>query len=87
MSKVELKPLDVEEVKSLPFGNDTLVKLFSSESIMPFKWIASRSLMQYRMIAPLNQMVLRLRMICNFDEGLENNDREKKDNYPTEVKV
>ena len=43
--------------------------------------------MQYRMIAPLNQMVLRLRMICNFDEGLENNDREKKNNYPTEVKV
>ena len=31
VSKVDLKCLDVEEVKSVPFRNDTLVKLFSSE--------------------------------------------------------
>jgi hypothetical protein len=31
--KVVLEPLVVEEVKSVPFGRDTLVKLFSSETI------------------------------------------------------
>lgn len=31
--KVVLEPLVVDEVKSLPFGRDTLVKLFSGETI------------------------------------------------------
>jgi hypothetical protein len=39
------------------------------------------------MIAPLNQMVLRLQMICNFDEGLKTDVRVKKLSYATEVKV
>ena len=46
--------------------------------------------MQYRMIAPLNQMVLRLQMICSFDEEIkteEVKDKDKKVSYATEVKV
>ncbi len=44
--------------------------------------------MQYRMIAPLNQMVLRLQMICSFDEDIKTEDvRVKKVSYGTEVKV
>jgi len=31
--KVVVEPLVVDEVKSLPFGRDTLIKLFSSETI------------------------------------------------------
>ena len=48
-----------------------------------------QSQMQYRMIAPLNQMVLRLQMICNFDEGIKKTEDvpNKKESHATEVKV
>jgi hypothetical protein len=40
------------------------------------------------MIAPLNQIVLRLQMICSFDEGIKKTEvRVKELSYATEVKV